>query len=188
MAEQARTAERAEAARQAKRAQQAEITAGVAGFRERYEAHRREKEAQEKAARAREEAHKVVSVWERLIKDYGAALPTMLTDPTLNGTRERLIQFASLLRHEGFAAGSYLLRTEPAAFGMENRRNLALALDASQPERFVTAMLDSAEANKRAELKREAERKAELERQAAELREQQRPRRRPSSSPGMSPF
>ena len=166
----------AAAERDAKQAREAElrpeIAAGRAGFRERYEAHQRQ-QAAEQQARA------LVGGWDRLLQDYNRALPGLKADPSLDGTRERLLQFGRALREQPEAV--QVLRERGAAFGMEERPNLARVLSAQQPERVIAGIMEATEAGKRQErrvaAKQEATRKREVEAQ----------QQRSSPSRGMSP-
>jgi hypothetical protein len=167
-----RRAETARQAEQAKAALRQEIGAGMARFRERH-AERRQQEAQ---TTHDDVARRLVQGWEGLIRDYRAALPDLATDPTLKGTRDRVIDFARNLTL--FPEAVYALRTRGAAFELEKRPNLARVLADASPERAAAVLLDEIEAPKRAELKAEADRKAAIE---AEQRATQRPSR------GMSP-
>jgi len=167
---------RAAAERDAKQARETElrqeIATGRAGFRERYEAHRRQ-QAAEQQARA------LVGGWDRLLQDYNRALPGLKADPSLDGTRERLLQFGRALREQPEAV--QVLRERGAAFGMEERPNLARVLSAQQPERVIAGIMEATEAGRRQErrvaAKQEATRKREVEAQ----------QQRSSPSRGMSP-
>ena len=164
-----RLADRARRAEQAKAAQRQEIAAGVGRFRDGYAA-RRQKEAE---AAGDDLARRLVQNWEGLIREYGAALPHLGTDPTLQGTRARLIQFVRDLDQHPEAL--HAMRTRGDAFGMEKRPNLTRVLAAPVPERAVTTLLDGFETEKRVALKAAADKKAALEAQ-----------QRPSHSSGMS--
>jgi len=167
---------RAAAERDAKQARETElrqeIATGRAGFRERYEAHRRQ-QAAEQQARA------LVGGWDRLLQGYNRALPCLEADPALDGTREQLLQFGRALREQPEAV--QVLRERGAAFGMEERPNLQRVLSARQPERVIAGIMETTEAGMRQErrvaVKQEATRKREVEAQ----------QQRSSPSRGMSP-
>ena len=167
-----RAAERAQQAERAERerALQEKIQAGMAGMRQRLAEHQRQQAEAARDGRARG----VVETWEGLIRAHHAALPGINTDPTLGGTREKLLRFAQALLFRPELV--HALATRPAEFGMEQRPNLARVLADPSPERALTALLDGVEAKQRATLKAEAERKAELE-------AKQRPAPRPGPSP-----
>ena len=167
---------RAAAERDAKQARETElrqeIATGRAGFRERYEAHRRQ-QAAEQQARA------LVGGWDRLLQSYNAALPGLEVDPALGETRERLLQFGRALREQPEAV--QVLRERGAAFGMEERPNLQRVLSSRQPERVIAGIMETAEAGMRQELRVAAEQ------EATRKREVEAQRQRSSPSRGMSP-
>jgi len=167
---------RAAAEREAKQAREAElrpeIAAGRAGFRERYEAHRRQQAAEQ-------QARDLVGSWDRLLQDYNRALPGLKADPSLDGTREELLQFGRALREQPEAV--QVLRERGAAFGMEERPNLARVLSSRQPERVIAGIMEATEAGMRQELRVTAEQ------EAARKREMEAQRQRSSPSQGMSP-
>jgi Ti-type conjugative transfer relaxase TraA len=154
------------------------VAAGRAGFRARFEAHKRQQaEAQ---ARVRDEAaaRELVGSWDRLLRDYNAALPGLEADPALGGTKAALVQFARGVVEQPGAVR--VLREDGAAFGMAERPNLSRVLTDAQPERVVTGVMGVAEDEMRAQLAAARE----AAREAARQREAQAPRARPSQ--GMS--
>ena len=156
--------------------QQQEITAGRAGFRKRYEAHR-QRQAAEK------QAHALVGEWNRLTEAFNTALPWLEADPSLaEGARERLLEFGRTLGEQPKAAE--VLRERGAAFGLEERPNLRQVLSSSQPERAVAGIMDTAEADMRAHLRAAAEQEAERQRKLEAERQRQAPRQGPGQ--GMS--
>jgi len=163
---------RAAAEREAKQARetglQQEIATGRAGFRERYEAHRRQ-QAAEQQARA------LVGGWDRLLQGYNAALPGLEIDPALGGTREQLLQFGRALRKQ--PEGVQVLRERGAAFGMKERPNLQRVLSARQPERVIAGIMEATEAGMRQELRVAAEQEATRKREREAQQQRQSPRR-----------
>ena len=157
-------------------AQQQEITAGRAGFRERYGAHRQRQAAERLDGQARA----LVGDWERLVQGYQAALPGLEADPTLGGARDRLLRFGQAVREQPEAAQA--LRERGAAFGMEERPNLRRVLSARQPEQAIAGIMESVETDMRAHLRVAAEQEAARQRKLEAERQQQRP----SPSQGMS--
>jgi len=155
------------------------VALGRAGFRERFEAHRRQQaQAAQDAAAARD----LVGSWERLLGAYNAALPGLERDPVLGGTRAELVRFARGL--EGQPGAVQVLREQGAAFGMAERPNLARVLADPQPERVVAGIMAVAEDGMRAELKQAAEQ--EIARQQEATRQQAvQARQGPSRSQGM---
>ncbi len=136
--------------------------AGRAGFRERFEAHKRQQ------AQTRDEAaaRMLVGQWDRLLAAYNVALPQMEADPALGGARERLAQFG---RGVGEQPGATrVLREQGEAFGMAERPNLARIVADREPERVVAGIMAAAEDGMRAHLAtaREAEREATRQREA----------------------
>jgi hypothetical protein len=157
----------ADHAREAERAR--DIAAGRAGFRERYEARRREQAAEQTArelAEREEQARGLVRAWDGLIKAYGDALPQIEKDSTLGGTRDRLLWFGASL--EAGPKVVTLLRERGREFGLEDRPNLARVLSAAQPEQVITGIMEKSETDMRAQVKIEAE--AERVRQREERR------------------
>jgi len=67
------------------------VALGRAGFRERFEAHRRQ---QAQAAQDQAAARDLVGSWERLLGAYNTALLGLERDPALGGTRAELVRFA----------------------------------------------------------------------------------------------
>jgi len=155
------------------------VALGRAGFRERFEAHRRR---QAQAAQDQAAARDLVGSWERLLESYNTALPGLERDPALGGTRAELAQFARGL--EGQPGAVRVLREQGAAFGMAERPNLARVLADPQPERVVAGILAKAEDGMRAHLKEVAEQ--EIARQHEATRQQAlRASQRPSQGMGM---
>ncbi len=155
------------------------VALGRAGFRERFEAHRRQ---QAQAAQDQAAARDLVGSWERLLGAYNTALPELERDPALGGTRAELARFARGL--EGQPGAVRVLREQGAAFGMAERPNLARVLADPQPERVVAGILAKAEDGMRAELKQAAEQ--EIARQQEATRQQAlRAGQRPSQGMGM---
>jgi len=128
------------------------VTAGRAGFRERFEAHRRQ---QAQAAQDQAAARDLVGSWERLLGAYNTALPELERDPALGGTRAELARFARGLGEQPGAVR--VLREQGVAFGMAERPNLARVLADPQPERVVAGIMAAAEDGMRAQLRQAAE-------------------------------
>jgi len=141
------------------------VALGRAGFRERFEAHRRQ---QAQAAQDQAAARDLVGSWERLLEAYNTALPGLERDPALGGTRAELARFARGL--EGQSGAVRVLREQGAAFGMAERPNLARVLADPQPERVVAGILAKAEDGMRAHLKEVAQQ--EIARQQEATRQQ----------------
>ena len=150
------------------------VATGRAGFRERFEAHRRQQ------AQARDEAaaRELVGQWDRVLTAYNAALPKLDADPALGGTREQLAQFGRGVREQPGAA--QVLREQGEAFGMAERPNLARIVADREPERVVAGIMAKAEDGMREQLRAAAELEAVRQR---ELRARQAPR--PSRGPSM---
>jgi len=150
------------------------VAAGRAGFRERFEAHRRQQQAQ---ARDETAARELVGQWDRLLAAYNVALPKLEADPALGGTREQLAQFGRGVREEPGAVR--VLREQGEAFGMAERPNLARIVADREPERVVAGIMAKAEDGMREQLRAAAELEAARQR---ELRARQvlRPSRGPS--------
>ncbi|MDE2342160.1 MAG: Ti-type conjugative transfer relaxase TraA [Betaproteobacteria bacterium] len=129
------------------------VAAGRAGFRERYEAHKRE---QALAAARDETARNLVREWERRTKDYNQALPRLEVDPTLGGARARLRQFGEALRDHPDAVQA--LRERGQAFGVNGNSLLARVLAAKQPGPAIAGLMTVTETKMRAHLKQVAER------------------------------
>ena len=127
------------------------VALGRAGFRERFEAHRRQQAqvAQDQAA-----ARDLVGLWERLLGAYNTALPGLERDPALGGTRAELVRFARGLGEQPGAVR--VLREQGEAFGMAERPNLARVLADPQPERVVAGIVEAAEAGMRVQLQERA--------------------------------
>jgi Ti-type conjugative transfer relaxase TraA len=150
------------------------VATGRAGFRERFEAHRRQQ------AQARDEAaaRELVRQWDRVLTAYNAALPKLGADPALGGTREQLAQFGRGVREQPGAVR--VLREQGEAFGMAERPNLARIVADREPERVVAGIMAKAEDGMREQLRAAAELEAVRQR---ELRARQAPR--PSRGPSM---
>jgi len=150
---------------------QREIAVGRAGFRERYEAHRRQQatERQEQQARA------LVGEWDRLTGAFSAALPGLEADPSLGGTRDRLLRFGRVLREQPEAVQA--LRERGAAFGLEERPNLARVLSSRQPGQVITGIMEGAEAGMRQELRAAAEQEGARKRKLEAEQQRLAPRR-----------
>ena len=152
------------------------VATGRAGFRERFEAHRRQQ------AQARDEAtaRELVGQWDRVLTAYNAALPKLEADPALGGTREQLAQFSRGVREQPGAAR--VLREQGEAFGMAERPNLARIVADREPERVVAGIMAKAEDGMREQLRAAAELEAARQR---ELRARQAPRLSRGPSMGM---
>jgi hypothetical protein len=162
------------------------VAAGRAGFRERFEAHRRQ-QAQERAqalelarvqALDQAAARELVGQWDRVLAAYSAALPRLEADPTLGGTREQMALFARGVREQPGAAR--VLREQGEAFGMAERPNLARIVSAREPERVVGGIMAKAEDGMREHLRAEAEREAVRQRELEAARLAPRRDRGPS--------
>ena len=141
-------------------------SAGVAGWRERYEAGKR----QAAMAAARDaQARDLVERWGGLIQAYNKALPGLGRDPELGGTRAALIRFGQKLRRHPEAVQA--LRDRPEEFGMDARPNLARVLAARSPERAVAAQLDRSEVEQRAHLQQAAQEASRRAQEAARARQ-----------------
>jgi len=127
------------------------VALGRAGFRERFEAHRRQ---QAQAAQDQAAARDLVGSWERLLGAYNAALPGLERDPALEGARAELVRFARGLGEQPGAVR--VLREQGEAFGMAERPNLARMLADPQPERVVAGIVEAAEAGMRMQLQERA--------------------------------
>jgi len=127
------------------------VALGRAGFRERFEAHRRQ---QAQAAQDQAAARDLVGSWERLLGAYNTALPGLERDPALGGTRAELVRFARGLGEQPGAVR--VLREQGEAFGMAERPNLARMLADPQPERVVAGIVEAAEAGMRVQLQERA--------------------------------
>ncbi len=155
------------------------VALGRAGFREQFEAHRRQ---QAQVARDEAAAHDLVGSWERLLGAYNAALLGLERDPALGGTRDELVRFARGL--EGQPGAVRVLREQGAAFGMAERPNLARVLADPQPERVVAGILAKAEDGMRAQLRQAAEQEITWQ-QEATRQQAVRASQRPSQGMGM---
>ena len=170
------------------------VTAGRAGFRARFEAHKAQAQAQ---ARDEAAARELVGTWDRLRDHYAAAIPAIEADPALGGARDALLHFARGLAQQPGAVR--VLREQGAAFGMEKRANLGWVVADPAPEQAMLGLLISAEAEMRARLAerqriaeeataqeaaaREAAAREAAAREAERLRQAQAPR--PSRGPSM---
>ena len=167
------------------------VEAGRAGFRERFEAHRRQQ------AQARDEAaaRDLVGQWDRLLRAYNAALPGLAADPALGGavqgspgvsqgkdsvggTREQLAQFGRGVRDQPGAVR--VLRDSGEAFGMAERPNLARIVADREPERVVAGIMAAAEDGMRTQIKAAAEQEA-----ARQQEERARQALRPNHGPSL---
>jgi hypothetical protein len=132
-----------------------EIAAGLAGFRERFELHKR----QQAAALARDEqARMLVSQWDRLAGDYKKALPGLEADPSLGGARANLLAFGHGLRNHPEAVAA--LRERGPEFGIKLDGTLARVLADKEPGRVITGLVEGAEKTMWNHLKLAAEREA----------------------------
>jgi hypothetical protein len=149
------------------------VATGRAGFRERFEAHRRQQ------AQARDEAaaRELVGQWDRLLTAYNAALPKLEADPALGGTRKQLAQFGRSVREQPGAVR--VLQEQGEAFGMAERPNLARIVADRAPERVVAGIMATAEDGMREQIRAAAE----LE---AVRRQEERARQAPRLSRGPS--
>jgi Ti-type conjugative transfer relaxase TraA len=116
------------------------IASGRAGFRERYEAHKRQQTAE--VARV-EQARDLVRQWGQLTEAYNKALPELERDPTLGGARERLLGFGDVLQAHPDAAQA--LRERGSEFGIEKDSPLAKVLADRQPSRAITDLTEGVE-------------------------------------------
>ena len=149
------------------------VEAGRAGFRERFEAHRRQQAQARDAAAARN----LVGQWDRLLTAYNAALPGLAADPALGGVREQLAQFGRGVRDQPGAVR--VLRDGGEAFGMAERPNLARIVAGREPERVVAGVMAAAEDGMRVKIKAAAEQEAARQ-QEERARQALRPSRGPS--------
>lgn len=136
------------------------IASGRAGFRERYEAHKRQ-QAFEAARDA--QARGLVRQWGELTAAYNKALPGLAVDPTLGGARDRLLRFGDAL--QAYPDAAQALRERGRAYGVEDGSTLARVLADRQPGRAITGLMNGVEANVRRDLKLAAERAAARERE-----------------------
>ncbi len=126
-------------------------SAGRAGFRERYEAHKRQQGVE--AARD-ERARDLVRQWEHLTEAYNTALPGLEADPTLGGTRARLLGFGDVLQAHPDAA--QVLRERGSALGIAADSPLAQVLADQQPSRAIAGLMNGVEETMRDHLKQQA--------------------------------
>jgi hypothetical protein len=127
------------------------IASGRAGFRDRYEAHKRQQAVE--AARD-EQAQDLVRQWEHLTEAYNKALPGLEADPTLGGTRAGLLRFGDALQAHPDAAQA--LRERGPAFGIADDSPLARVLADRQPSRAIAGLMNGVEETMRDHLKHEA--------------------------------
>jgi hypothetical protein len=154
------------------------VALGRAGFRERFEAHRRQQ-----AQRAADEAgaRELVGRWDRLLGGFRDALPRLDADPAYGPAREALLGFGQEVRGQPGAAAA--LRQGGEAFGMGDRPILAQVLADARPERVVVEIVEAAEAVTRARLQEQAqERAAQEEARRQELAQRPRPVQRQGPS------
>ncbi len=150
------------------------IAEGRAGFRERYAAHR-QREAD--AARDRQ-THELVARWDRVILDYGQTLPGLEADPvTFSGARAELQRFGEAMRDKPELVR--VLRERGAAFGLDERKNLARVVADPQPQRAVSGLMETAEDQIRKHLREVAAQEITRE------REERARRRGLNRGPGM---
>jgi hypothetical protein len=143
----------ASAAREAEQAQR--ITAGRAGFRERYSARQQQ----------HQQAQALANRWDQLIDVYWAALPGLATDDaTLGKAREQLLAVGRELRERPDLAA--VLRERGEAFGMAKRPNFQRVVADAQPERVIARILKRSEHEMRVEQAQQAEREQEQQRHA----------------------
>ncbi len=161
------------------------VEAGRAGFRERYEAHQRERKA---AAERESQARRLVRAWDQGVAAYSKALPGLEADATLGGTREHLEQLGRVMKER--PAVVQVLRERGAEFGLGERPGLAQVVSGARPERAIAEMIQAAEAGMRVQLRQQAELEAVRQQEAARRLEQEqqkaaRTRSRPRQGPGM---
>ncbi len=157
------------------------VALGRAGFRERFEAHRRQQ-----AQRAADEAgaRTLVGRWDRLLGGFRDALPRLDADPAYGPAREALLGFGQEVRGQPGAVA--VLRQGGEAFGMGDRPILAQVLADARPEQVVGEVVEAAEAVTRARLQEQAqERAAQEEARRQELAQRPRPVQRQGPSMGM---
>jgi Ti-type conjugative transfer relaxase TraA len=126
-------------------------SAGRAGFRERYEAHKRQQAVE--AARD-EQARGLVRQWGQLAEAYNKALPELEADPSLGGTRARLLQFGDAM--QVYPDATQALRERGPDFGIEKDSPLAQVLADRQPSRAITELMNGVEETMRDHLKQQA--------------------------------
>jgi len=174
-----------EAAERRAAEQRQAIEAGRAGFRERYEAHQRERKA---AAEREAQARGLVRAWDQVVGAYSEALPGLEADATLGGTRARLEQLGRVMKER--PAVVQVLRERGAELGLGERPGLAQVVSSARPDRAIGEMMQTAEAGMRAHLREQAALEAVRQQEAARRREQDREQamraRRPSQGHGMS--
>ncbi len=152
------------------------VALGRAGFRERFEAHRRQQAADEASAR------ELVGRWDRLLGGFRDALPRLDADPAYGPAREALLGFGQEVR--GQPGAMAVLRERGAAFGMGDRPILAQVLADARPERVVGEVVEAAEAVTRARLQEQAQERA-VQEEARRQELAQRPRPVQRQGPGM---
>ncbi len=160
------------------------MEAGKAGFLARYQAHQAR---QLEAARREEQARAFVGSWDALWRDYGAALPRLVADPGLGGTRAGLQALGRALADRPQLVG--VLRERGAEFGLGERPELARVVAAREPGRELEGVLEAAEGAMRGQLQRQAQQAAEQAARRAEeaTRQSARQQQRPSRGPSMGP-
>jgi Ti-type conjugative transfer relaxase TraA len=126
-------------------------SAGRAGFRDRYEAHKRQQAVE--AARD-EQARDLVRQWEHLTEAYNKALPGLEADPTLGGTWAGLLRFGDALQAHPDAAQA--LRERGPTFGIADDSPLARVLADRQPSRAIAGLMNGVEETMRDHLKHQA--------------------------------
>ncbi len=154
------------------------VALGRAGFRERFEAHRRQQ-----AQRAADEAgaRALVGQWDRLLTGFRDALPRLDADPAYGPAREALLGFGQEVRGQPGAVA--VLRQGSEAFGIGDRPILAQVLADARPERMVGEVVEAAEAVTRARLQEQAqERAAQEEARRQEVAQRPRPVQRQGPS------
>ena len=134
------------------------VASGRAGFRDRYEAHKR---SQALAAARDEQAHGLVREWGRLTDAYNKALPRLEADPAFGAARAQLLGFGATL--QAHPAAAQALRERGTAFGILKGSPLARVLADQQPARAITGLMNGVETTMRDHLKQQAEREAALQ-------------------------
>jgi hypothetical protein len=127
------------------------IASGRAGFRDRYEAHKRQQAVE--AAR-NEQAQDLVRQWAHLTEAYNKALPDLEADQSLGGTRARLLQFGDAVQAHPDAAQA--LRERGAAFGIAEGSPLAQVLADRRPSQTIAELMEGVEETMRDHLKQQA--------------------------------
>ena len=156
-------------AQQARAAQQQELAAGKARFRERYAAHRQERATAAEAAERDGQAGALVGQWDRLIKDYGAALPGLDRDPAYGLARELLVAFGQTLRARPELAA--VLRERGEVFGLAERPNLQRVLADAKPEQVIAGIVADSEGAQREQRRAEVQAQAHAQERARQAEE-----------------